>query len=195
MHITDEYINLLNLLRTRSKFVYLCDDYNINILKICFNNPYNTFYENVMSCSFVPKITPLIRICDTTSTLIDNIYTNVLDKSHTSGILARPLSYHQMYFCVMNENYIKPTINQKYIEVEVLSEENIERFRKEIADLEIHNKLDETFDRDPSYNYEIVSTLLQNAKSKHIPKRVKKFNKRRHRKERWMTDKLLAQVL
>ena len=192
---TDEYINILNLLRTRSKFVYLCGDYNIDILKICSNNHYNTFYENVMSCSFVPKITLPTRICDTTSTLIDNIYTNVLDKSHTSGILVRPLSDHQMYFCVMNENYIKPTTNQKYIEVEVLNEENIERFRKEIADLEIHNKLDETLDRDPNYNYEIVSTLLQNAKSKHIPKRVKKFNKRRHKKERWMTDELLAQVL
>ena len=192
---TDEYINILNLLRTRSKFVYLCGDYNIDILKICSNNHYNTFYENVMSCSFVPKITLPTRICDTTSTLIDNIYTNVLDKSHTSGILVRPLSDHQMYFCVMNENYIKPTTNQKYIEVEVLNEENIERFRKEIADLEIHNKLDETLDRDPNFNYEIVSTLLQNAKSKHIPKRVKKFNKRRHKKERWMTDELLAQVL
>ena len=100
-----------------------------------------------------------------------------------------------MYFCVMNENYIKPTTNQKYIEVEVLSEENTERFQKEIADLEIHNKLDETLDRDPNYNYEIVSTLLQNAKSKHIPKRVKKFNKRQHKKDRWMTDELLAQVL
>ena len=192
---TDQYINLLNLLRTRSKFVYLCGDYNIDILKICSNNLYNTFYENVMSCSFVPKITLPTRICDTTSTLIDNIYTNVLDKSHTSGILVRPLSDHQMYFCVMNENYIKPTTNQNYIEVEVLSEENIERFQEEIADLEIHNKLHETLDRDPNYNYEIVSTLLQNAKSKHIPKRVKKFNKRRHKKKRWMTDEFLAQVL
>ena len=54
----------------------------------------------------------------------------------------------------------------------------------EIADLEIHNKLDVTLDGDPNYNYEIVSTLLQNAKSKHIPKRVKKFNKRRHKKEK-----------
>ena len=192
---TDEYINLLNLLRKRPKFVYLCGDYNIDILKICSNNHYNTFYENVMSCSFVPKITLPTIICDTTSTLIDNIYTNVLDKSHTSGILVRHLPDHQMYFCVMNENYIKPTTNQKYIEVQVLNEENLERFRKEIADLEIHNKLDETLDRDPNYNYEIVSTLLQNAKSKHIPKQVKKFNKRRHKKERWMTDELLAQVL
>ena len=136
-----------------------------------------------MSCSFVSKITLSTRISDTTSTLIDNIYTDVLDKSHTCGILVRPLSDNQMYFCVTNESYIKPTNNQKYIEVEVLSEENIERFRKEIADLKIHNKLDETLDRDPNYNYEIVSTLLQNAKSKHIPKQVKKFNKRQHKKK------------
>ena len=101
---TDEYTNLLNILRTLSKFVYLCGDYNIDILKICSNNHYNTFYENVMSCCFVSKITLPTRICDTASTLIDNIYTNVLDKSHTSGILIRPLSDHQMYFCVMNEN-------------------------------------------------------------------------------------------
>ena len=192
---TDEYTNLLNILRTRSKFVYLCGDYNIDILKICSNNHRNTFYENVMSCCFVPKITLPTRICDTASTLIDNIYTNVLDKSHTSGILIRPLSDHQMYFCVMNENYVKPTTKQKYIEVEVFNEENVESFRKEIADLEIHKKLDDTVDRDPNYNYEIVSTLLQNAKSKHIPKRIKKFNKRRHKKERWMTDELLVQVI
>ena len=61
----------------------------------------------------------------------------------------------------MNENYVKPTTKQKCIEIEVFNEENVESFRKEIADLEIHNKLDDTVDRDPNYNYEIVSTLLQ----------------------------------
>ena len=148
-----------------------------------------------MSCCFVPKITLPIRICDTACTLIDYIYTNVLDKSHISGTLIRPLSDHQMYFCVMNENHVKPTTKQKYIEVEVLNEENVESFRKEIADLEIHNKLDDTVDGDPNHNYEIISTLLQNAESKHIPKRIKKFNKRPHKKERWITDEILSQVL
>ena len=33
--------------------------------------------------------------------------------------------------------------------------------------------------------------LLQTAKSKHIPKRIKKFNKRRHKKEKkWIMKKL-----
>ena len=48
---------------------------------MCSNNAYNTFYENVISCGFAPKITLPTRICDTASTLIDNVYTNVLDKS------------------------------------------------------------------------------------------------------------------
>ena len=49
--------------------------------------------------------------------------------------------------------------------------------------------------KDPNYNYEILSTLLQNAKSKHISKRISKFNKRRHKKQKWMTDVLLAQIV
>ena len=192
---TNEYSDLLNRLRTRPKFVYICGDYNIDILIMCSNNNYNTIYENVISSSFAPKITLPTRICDTTSTLIDNIYTNVLDKSHTSGILIRPISDHQMYFCIMNENYMKPAIAQKYVEVEVFNVDAIENFKTEIANLEIYDKLDKTLNRDPNHNYEIFSTLLQNAKSKHIPKRIKKFNKRRHKKERWMTDELLAQVI
>ena len=192
---TNEYSDLLNRLETRSKFVYICGDYNIDILKMFSNNNYNTFYENGISSSFAPKLTLPTRICDTTSTLIDNIYTNVLDKSHTSGLLIRPISDHQMHFCIMNENYMKPAIAQKYVEVEVFNVEAIENFKTEIANLEIHDKLDKTLNRDPNHNYKFFSTLLQTAKSKHIPKRIKKFNKRRHKKERWMTDKLLAQVI
>ena len=50
---------------------------------------------------------------------------NVLNPN-TSGILVRPRSDHQMYFCVMNENYDRPTTKQKYIEIEVLNEETVE---------------------------------------------------------------------
>ena len=65
------------------------------------------FFDNVISSGFAPKITLPTRICDTSSTLIDNVYTNTIDKKHTSGILIRPISDHQMYFCMLNENYTK----------------------------------------------------------------------------------------
>ena len=105
------------------------------------NNNYCSFYENMLSSSFSPLITLPTRICDTVSTLIDNIYTNVIDKGHTCGILVRPISDHQMYFCMMNEKYVKPLTKQKYIEVEVCNQESLENFRREIVDAEMTLKL------------------------------------------------------
>ena len=111
---TNEFTNLLNVLRTRSKFVYMCGDYNIDL----------------------PT-----RLCDTTSTLIDNVYSNVIDKSHTSGILIRPISDHQMYFCIMNDNFENAKDAQKYIKIEVTNENTIDKFIKEVSDADIHSSL------------------------------------------------------
>ena len=149
----------------------------------------------MLSLSFAPLITLPTRICDTASTLIDNIYTNVIDKGHTCGILVRPISDHQMYFCMMNENYVKPSTKQKYIEVEVCNQESLENFRREIVDAEIYEKLQRDLSTDPNVNYEILSSYLETAKTTHIPRKTKKFNKRKHRKEIWMTNDLLAKVV
>ena len=192
---TKEYTDLLNIRRTRSKFVYVCGDYNIDLLKLNTNNVYCSFYDNVLSSSFAPLITLPTRICDTASTLIDNIYTNVIDKGHTCGILVRPISDHQMYFCMMNENYVKPSTKQKYIEVEVCNQESLENFRREIVDAEIYEKLQRDLSTDPNVNYEILSSYLETAKTTHIPRKTKIFNKRKHRKEIWMTNDLLAKVV
>ena len=75
---TNEFTNLLNVLRTRSKFVYMCGDYNIDLLKIQTNGEFSLFYKNIIATGFAPKITLPTRLCDTTSTLIDNVYSNVM---------------------------------------------------------------------------------------------------------------------
>ena len=59
----------------------------------------------------------------------------------------------------------------------------------------MHNQLNTNINKNPIDNYKIVSTLLQTEKNKHIPKRIVKFNKRRHKKERWMTNELLAKIV
>ena len=41
----------------------------------------------------------------------------------------RPISGHQMYFCVMNENFRKPVTQSKHIEVEIFNEESIAIFK------------------------------------------------------------------
>ena len=132
------------------------------------NKDYCLFYEKVLSSSFAPKITFPIRICDTTSTPIDNVYTNVLEKEHTCGILVRPISDHQMYFCMRNENYIKPKTKQKYVEIEVCNEESLEKFKAEIANAEIYARLQKELTDNPNTNYKILSQILEITKNRHI---------------------------
>ena len=179
-----EFTALLNGLSVRSKLVYLCGDYNIDLLKIHSVEDYSSFFDNIISSSFVPKITLPTRICDTRSSLIDNIYTNTIDKDHTSGILIRAISDHQMYFSIMNENVITSKAIQKYIKIEVCSQENMNRFKNEIAKSEICSKPNQDLNTDPNYNYNILSKELQAAKNLHIPQKIRKFNKRKHKKEK-----------
>ena len=119
----------------------------------------------------------------------------MIDKSHTSGILITPISDHQMYFCTMNENFDRSKNAQKYVEVEFCNQENMDKFKNEVANADLYNKLDLNINTDPNYNYEIFSKHLQAAKSKHIPKKIKKFNKRKHKKEKWMTNELLIKIV
>ena len=103
--LINEFTNLLIVSRARSKSVFLCGDYNIDLLKINTNDQFNLFYVNFISSSFIPNNTLPTRICDTTRTLIDNIYTNSVHINYISGILFGPISDHQMYFCIINSNF------------------------------------------------------------------------------------------
>ena len=43
-------------------------------------------------------------------------------------------------------------------------------------------------------NGEILFNILLEAKNKHIPKILRKYNKRKDKKEKWMTSELLNQI-
>ena len=95
----------------------------------------------------------------------------------------------------MNGNFLNIKTAQKYIKIEVSNQNNIDKFVREVSDADIYSKLEPNLNTDPNHNYEILAKHLQLAKSKHIPQKTKKFNKRKHFKEKWMTQELLAQVV
>ena len=100
-----------------------------------------------------------------------------------------------MCFSMINLTCNKSKNATKFIEVEVCSQESINKFVKEIGDANIINKLQKNLNTNPNHNYEILSKHLLSAKLKHIPKKVKKFNKCRHLKEKWMTKELLEEIV
>ena len=89
---------------------------------------------------------------------------------YLNGILVRPISDHQMYFCMMNEIYVKPLTKQKYIKIDVCNQASLENFRKEIADADIYDKLHGYLSTDPNVNYEMLSFFLNGQKSAYSKK-------------------------
>ena len=69
-------------------------------------------------CCFIPKMTLPTRISETSATLIDNIFTNNIDRAHVSGILSEKFSDHQVIFSLQKCNRRqKLKHSEKYIEV------------------------------------------------------------------------------
>ena len=50
---------------------------------------------------------------------------------------------------------------QKYVEVEFCNQENMDKFKNEITNADLYNKLDLDINTDSNYNYEIFSKLLR----------------------------------
>ena len=96
---------------------YLCGDYNIDLLKVKINKHYCSYFDEILSNGFFPKITLPTRIADHSSTLIDNIFTNNIDETGKSGILLNNITDHQIIFTyIENMSYIMEV--PKYIEIE-----------------------------------------------------------------------------
>ena len=88
---------------------------SIDLLKVKINRHYCSYFDDVVSNGFFPKITlptlfseeDIFYFLFYSSTLIDNIFTNDIDEAGTSGILLNSNSDHQMIFTyVENGSYI-----------------------------------------------------------------------------------------
>ena len=172
---------------------YICGDFNINLLKIHTKTHYNTFFENLLSSGFFPKITLPTRICDSSSTLIDNIFSNVIEPNTKSGILTSHISDHQAIFITTNFKFNRDN-KTKYINVETKDDASLNNFINELKNLNIIANMNIEPNANPSENYAIFENLLTYAKNKHLPVRRKKFDKQKHHINKWITRGLLTSI-
>ena len=96
-----EFTDFLNIISTTGQS-FICGDFNFNLLKILTKPNYDTFFESTLAHGFFPKITLLTPICNSSSTLIDRIYTNVLKNKDKSSIFTTHISDHQAIFTATN---------------------------------------------------------------------------------------------
>ena len=130
------------------------------------------FDDYTTAQGFSPKITRPTRSVGNSHTLIDNVFTNNLCKQHTSGILTHQISDHFITFSIVDGNIKHKNDHIKYVEVQNISSASIANFKNAIAKSDLLSQLDLNHNADPNQNYNILSSSLENAKNKHIPKKL-----------------------
>ena len=153
------------------------------------------YFDNVISTGFFPKITLPTRIQENSSTLIDQIWSNNLEENikSKSGIIINDISDHKMIFTfIENTAYVEK--HEKYIKVEHKSQTSIKNFVEELDSMKIYDKLNQNINESPEDNYNRFANLVNSAREKHLPTKIVKYNKKKHKKSCWMTYGILESI-
>ena len=195
----EQFINnfseTLSILTNRNNEVVLCGDFNLNLLRIKDDSGISNFFDTLMSNSFVPKITVPTRFSTNSATLIDNIFCKVSNNfsSSTTGVLIDRISDHQPYYIAL-DYIIQRRLSPKTVKINRYNNISIDKFKQELLQENIINKLDSSPHSDPNGNYIILHDIIQKAKQKHLPTVTKKFNKHKHKKEKWITRGIINSI-
>jgi len=187
-----EFSEILNLIQRRKRTTYISGDFNIDLLKINEKHHYNNFYDSIITSGFHPKISLPTRFNPNhdTASLIDNIFTNEID-NNISGVLTNTISDHQMIFTYSRDSFTHIKENQ-FIEIESNNPAKMQLFFDELNKIEF--RLDQNPYANPNRNYNIFIDHIKNLKQNIMPRKRVKFNRKKHRKNPWMTTDILKSI-
>ena len=186
---------VLDTLDSKQVDVALAGDYNINLLQINERLKFSEFFDNMLSRSFYPKITFPTRMSTHSGTLIDNIFCKLSDKSLNSdaGIIFSNLSDHFPQFVSIKMKINTQKCATKFVN-QKLSNNALNKLKDALCALNIHEDLEQNIQSDPNANYASLVKKVTEVKSKFIPNRLVKFNKHRHKKNKWITNGILRSI-
>jgi exonuclease III len=119
----DELNSITRSVSSEKKAAYIMGDFNLNLLHRGADNRVQEFLDSMHSHSFFQCIHKPICITPYSSTLIDNIFTNSLSSTLTSGCFYTDISDHLPTFLLVHDtNTAKP--NKITIKQRILSQAN-----------------------------------------------------------------------
>ena len=121
------------------------------------------------------------------------MFTNNICKPYISGILTHHESDHCMSFCVVEGKVRRIKNTPKYTKVENITTLFLSNFKTAIGNADLLSQFYLNPLADPNFNYNLLSSAIDHAKTKHIPKRLKKLTNASIKKH-WMTNYLLAHI-
>ena len=128
------YLNqLLEDISKEQKSIFLLGDFNVNLLNYNEHNQTNEFLDSLASNSFIllplfPLILQPTRITSYSDTLIDNIFSNVIDPDIISGNLTATISDHLPQFAIIPNMFGNISGNKSNIYESYWSKFDLENF-------------------------------------------------------------------
>ena len=186
----DYFTQKLSMLNTREN-TFACGDFNINLLSITANEHHSSYLEGILNSGFLPTITLPTRLSKN-STLIDNIFINKHEKLRFAGILNNEISDHQIV--VVDMDLVIPPNKTYYITVFSNSDQTKQNFKNDLESKNIYDMLNKEPNANPNENYLILQTEITVSMKTHLTKKVIKFNRKKHKRDPWMTYGILNSV-
>ena len=161
--------NTLLKLNKENKEIYICGDFDINLLKYDEDIVVQEVYNLMTSNGFIPQITLPTRITDSSMTLIYNIYSNMFLNKTFSGNVIIEIADHLLQFVSIDTSKIEYNNVKCY-------KRNYRNFSEEsfIADISIQKWYNDFTNVNDSYNDFIFR--LEGCVNRHAP--IKKLNQK-----------------
>ena len=162
-------------LAKENKEVYLCGDFNFDLLKIDTDSNTQCFF-NILCCyGFLPQILQPTRVTENSATVIDNIFSNNITNEATSGNILLTLSEHFSQFLSINRG----TIDYKKINMyrRDYSKFTTESFRDDVS-IQNWNYSNNVHDSFKDFYTKLEGCVDRHAPLKKLtPKDIKTINK------------------
>ena len=138
---------------SKKKTVYLCGDFNVDLLKYDTHGDTSNFIDQLYSHGLHPLINRPTRITRTSASIIDNIFTNELQISQLSGLLINDLSDHLPNFqiCKYTNEALQNKNRHVLTESRQMNADNFESFYEALA-LEDWDEVINSDDVNNAYN-------------------------------------------
>jgi len=175
--------------------VLLSGDFNIDLLKIRDKPVFSEFFTKLLSNGYVPKITLPTRLTRNNGTLIDNHFCKISSNfsETTSGIILSNMSDHLPYFTCLDYLKIKCCVT-KYVKITIQNEKAQADLKTFLQQQQICSKLSTEPNGNPDHNYNILHEIVQNGMNLHMPSKVIKFHKHKHKKSKWISGGIIRSI-
>ena len=179
--------NCLEKIAKENKEVYICGDFNFDLLKIDSDSHTQNFFNLLCSYGFLPHVLQPTRVTGSSATVIDNIFSNNIKNEVSSGNILLTLSEHFSQFVSINRG----TIDYKKINMyrRDYSKYSTESFRDDVSIQNWNYSLNNVHESFKDFYLKLDGCVERHAPLKKLtPKDIRSINKP------WLSHEILKMI-